>query len=185
MPNEGIRYPVLLEPIEYDGVVEYSATVPDLPGCVAAGDSPEEAMSQVQEAIRGWLAIASQEGLTIPEPRRHSGRFTVRVPSWLHAELDLLADLENVSLNQYVSAVLAEHVGQRGRPSSGTWLWGILNRSETGFRAMGFGNVNGPSFGIVGRTPLPPFPQGESEESSLVSVTGKPRSFTFLSQRGG
>ena len=116
MPSDELRYPVLLERLEYDGEVEYSATVPDLPGCVTAGDSPEDAVSRVQDAIHKWIAEARQRGLLIPEPRRHSGRFTVRVPSWLHAELETLAELENVSLNQYVSSVLAEHVGMRGRP---------------------------------------------------------------------
>ncbi|MCL6596943.1 MAG: type II toxin-antitoxin system HicB family antitoxin [Firmicutes bacterium] len=77
-----IRYPVLLERLEYDGQVEYSATLPDLPGCVAAGDSPEEAVANVRAAIHRWLSDARQRGLPIPEPHRHSGRFTVRVPSW-------------------------------------------------------------------------------------------------------
>jgi antitoxin HicB len=128
VPSDGLRYPVLLERLEYDGEVEYSATVPDLPGCVAAGDSPEEAVASVQDAIQRWIADARQRGLPIPEPRRHSGRFTVRVPSWLHAELETLAELENVSLNQYVSSVLAEHVGTRGRPSH----WRLLGEIARG-----------------------------------------------------
>lgn len=141
MPGDGLRYPVLLERLEYDGVVEYSATVPDLPGCSAAGDSPEEAVASVQEAIQRWLADARQRGLPIPEPRRHSGRFTVRVPSWLHAELETLAELENVSLNQYVSSILAEHVGMRGRLSQWRLLGDLARQAPLGAVPMGHLNA--------------------------------------------
>lgn len=128
MPGDGLRYPILLETLEYDGEVTYSATAPDLPGCVAAGDSPEEALSHVKRAIEIWIADAHEQGLSIPEPRHHSGRFTVRVPSWLHAELEVMAQLENVSLNQYVSSILAEHAGMRKRPSS----WSLRRQWTTG-----------------------------------------------------
>lgn len=45
------------------------ADVPDLKSCSAFGDTPEEALGEVEKAIEGWLAVAREDGLPIPEPR--------------------------------------------------------------------------------------------------------------------
>lgn len=44
------------------------ADVPDLRFCTSHGGTPEEAMENVQEAMRGWLEVAREEGVGIPEP---------------------------------------------------------------------------------------------------------------------
>ncbi|HEX8125290.1 MAG TPA: type II toxin-antitoxin system HicB family antitoxin [Allosphingosinicella sp.] len=44
------------------------ADVPDLRYCSAHGDTPNEALQSVQEAMQGWLEVARDHGLTIPEP---------------------------------------------------------------------------------------------------------------------
>jgi predicted RNase H-like HicB family nuclease len=46
----------------------YIATVPDLRGCSAFGDSPEEAVREVEVAKRLWLESARAHGDPIPEP---------------------------------------------------------------------------------------------------------------------
>ena len=45
------------------------ADVPDLKSCSAFGNSPEEALAEVQVAMKGWLAAAHDAGLAIPKPR--------------------------------------------------------------------------------------------------------------------
>lgn len=50
----------------------FIAEVPDLKGCSAVGDTPEEALKEVQVAIKNWLEIAREKGLPIPEPRREA-----------------------------------------------------------------------------------------------------------------
>ena len=52
---------------EEDGC--YIADIPDLEFCSAHGDTPEEALREVLVAKRGWLEVAEQRGLPIPEPR--------------------------------------------------------------------------------------------------------------------
>jgi predicted RNase H-like HicB family nuclease len=47
----------------------YVADIPDLEYCSALGDSPHEALEQVQIAKSAWLATAREEGRPIPEPR--------------------------------------------------------------------------------------------------------------------
>ena len=45
------------------------ADVPDLKSCSAFGNSPEEALAEVQVAVKAWLAAARDAGLPIPKPR--------------------------------------------------------------------------------------------------------------------
>jgi predicted RNase H-like HicB family nuclease len=45
------------------------ADVPDLRYCSAHGDTPAEAVAQVREAMDGWLQVARERGLPIPERR--------------------------------------------------------------------------------------------------------------------
>lgn len=47
----------------------YVAVVPDLPYCSAWGETYEEALSQVQDAIRGHIKVAQKYGDPFPEPR--------------------------------------------------------------------------------------------------------------------
>ena len=47
----------------------YIADIPDLTGCSAFGETPEEALSQVLEAKRAWLATATAAGKAVPPPR--------------------------------------------------------------------------------------------------------------------
>jgi antitoxin HicB len=90
--------------------------VRELPGCMSEGDTAEEALMMIREAMHLWLEVALEEGDAIPEPRaeeEYSGKFVVRVPRSLHRELVATADREGVSLNQYINVALAESVGRR------------------------------------------------------------------------
>jgi predicted RNase H-like HicB family nuclease len=46
----------------------YSAYVPDLPGCVAAGDTLQDVKDLIREAIALHIAGLREDGLPIPEP---------------------------------------------------------------------------------------------------------------------
>jgi predicted RNase H-like HicB family nuclease len=59
-----MRYAVVIE----KGKDNYSAYVPDLPGCVAVGDTVEEIEREIQEAIEFHLEGMRADGLPIPEP---------------------------------------------------------------------------------------------------------------------
>jgi len=60
-----IRYAVI---IEKAGDCGYGAYVPDLPGCVGMGDTREEIMENIAEAIRFYLEGMKTEGLPISLP---------------------------------------------------------------------------------------------------------------------
>lgn len=44
------------------------ADVPDLRYCSAHGNTPAEALVSLEEAMRGWLEVARDHGMAIPEP---------------------------------------------------------------------------------------------------------------------
>jgi predicted RNase H-like HicB family nuclease len=50
----------------------YVVDVPDLPGCMAHGSTPTEAVAEAELAIDLWLEAARELGRQIPEPTRRS-----------------------------------------------------------------------------------------------------------------
>ena len=69
-----MRYLVILE----QGPSSFGAYVPDLPGCVAVGDTREEVLTLIQEAIEFHLEGLKEEGLSIPRPASSSALVDVR-----------------------------------------------------------------------------------------------------------
>ena len=59
-----MRYAVVIEKAPNN----YSAYVPDLPGCVATGATVAEAEEQIREAIEFHLEGLREEGLPVPPP---------------------------------------------------------------------------------------------------------------------
>ena len=59
-----MRYAIVIEKADNN----YSAYVPDLPGCVATGQTTEETEQQIREAIDLHLRGMREDGLPIPEP---------------------------------------------------------------------------------------------------------------------
>jgi predicted RNase H-like HicB family nuclease len=57
----------------------YSAYVPDLPGCVAAGDTLQDVKDLIREAIALHIAGLREDGLPIPEPSTHVIDIDVKV----------------------------------------------------------------------------------------------------------
>lgn len=47
----------------------FIAEVPELPGCMAHGDTQEEALANIKEAMRLWVDTAREFGDPVPEPR--------------------------------------------------------------------------------------------------------------------
>ena len=46
----------------------FGAWSPDVPGCVALGDTPEEAVAEMREAIQGHLEVLRERGEPVPAP---------------------------------------------------------------------------------------------------------------------
>ena len=65
-----LEYPVVVEPLLPEDGGGFVATVPDLPGCMSDGETPEEALVNVQEAIMAWIEAANDMGHAVPRPTR-------------------------------------------------------------------------------------------------------------------
>jgi antitoxin HicB len=118
-----------------EGNEGWVAEVAELPGCMTQGRTLEEVAGKIRDAMAGWISVALEDGVEIPEPRnRHSfsGRFLLRLPSSLHAELVFEARREGVSLNQYAMSALAGAVGWRGMQANGDGKVGDRARASGG-----------------------------------------------------
>ena len=60
-----MRYAIVLEKLDHN----YSAYVPDLPGCVATGSSLLETENLIRVAIKLHIEGLLEEGLPLPEPK--------------------------------------------------------------------------------------------------------------------
>jgi predicted RNase H-like HicB family nuclease len=70
--------------MEYMAIIEQGeescgAYVPDLPGCVAVGDTQQEVLELIQEAIVLHLEMLRDDGLPIPQPQSVSALVAVAV----------------------------------------------------------------------------------------------------------
>jgi predicted RNase H-like HicB family nuclease len=46
----------------------YLAEAPELPNCFTAGETPEEALALLRDAMAGWFTVAVEHGLPVPDP---------------------------------------------------------------------------------------------------------------------
>src|SRR2546428_834016 len=101
----------------YDMKVSFSkedkgwiATAPELRGCSAFGESAEEALEELEVAIKGWVAVARKHKEALPAAiadKELQGRVLLRLPKALHRQLLEEAADQGVSLNQYILFCLA------------------------------------------------------------------------------
>jgi predicted RNase H-like HicB family nuclease len=55
--------------VHKDEGTSYGVSFPDMPGCISAGDTFEEAVANAAEALAGHLALMRADGDSIPAPR--------------------------------------------------------------------------------------------------------------------
>jgi antitoxin HicB len=112
-----LKYPAVIRKLGPDEGGGVLAEILELPGCVADGETAEEALQNLDDAVAEWIATATELGRPIPEPpevkESYSGKWVQRVPRSLHARLVREAKREGVSLNQLATAFLAEGIGKR------------------------------------------------------------------------
>lgn len=115
----GLDYPVEIRAIPAELGGGYSAAIPFLGRGAfhADGDTPAEALENLQEVKRVVFEDLLEQGKEIPPPpprpedEEYSGRILLRMPKWLHAHVAARAAENGCSINQYMIAALATEVG--------------------------------------------------------------------------
>jgi predicted RNase H-like HicB family nuclease len=97
---------------------DFVATISEFSGCMAHGSTELEALANLSNVRDAWIEMRLDQRLPIPEPATPedalpSGRWVQRVPRSLHLGLARRAKHERVSLNQLVTAMLAEGLSLR------------------------------------------------------------------------
>jgi len=72
-----MKYAVVIE----KGATNYSAYVPDLPGCVAAADTLEEIEKLIRDAIEFHIRGMIEDGFEIPQPVSLAREIEIRQPA--------------------------------------------------------------------------------------------------------
>ena len=70
MTKKGLLYCVNIGPLPADEGGGYFARVPDLPGCMSDGETPEEALENANDAIACWIEAAQELGRPVPPPSK-------------------------------------------------------------------------------------------------------------------
>jgi predicted RNase H-like HicB family nuclease len=92
----------------------YTAVILEFPGCIAQGDTPQEAYERLEDAAKDWIEAALDLRQEIPFPSQSlsfGGKVLLRLPKSLHRQSAIIAEKEGVSLNQFIVSALAERVG--------------------------------------------------------------------------
>ena len=61
------KYEIIIYWSDEDNV--FIAEVPELPGCLAHGDTPDAALANAKEAVELWINTAKEFGDPIPKPK--------------------------------------------------------------------------------------------------------------------
>ena len=88
----------------------FIATCPSFPGLSAFGDTPEDALREVEEVVELYVEEYEEDGVPLPvavEVQSHSGQLRLRLPRSLHAALALRAGEEGVSLNALLISLIS------------------------------------------------------------------------------
>lgn len=79
-----------------------------LKGCVGQGETPQEAILELEANEQDWITTAKEVGIPVPAipveaSQEYSGKLTVRIAPGVHRDAAQIAKAEKISLTQYIS----------------------------------------------------------------------------------
>lgn len=103
--------PYTIEITPDDGV--FFIKIKELPGCISQGNTIQEALEMIDDAMNCWLEAALEDIDIIPLPESmqectYSGKISLRMPKSLHKKVSSEAKKEGVSINSYIVTCLTE-----------------------------------------------------------------------------
>ena len=106
-------YALTIDPLPEEEGGGYLVSLPDLPGCIADGETIDTAIAEARDAFTAWALAEREDRGELPAPKTYSGQFVQRLPKTLHMRLAKRAASEGVSLNQLAATLLAQGLGPK------------------------------------------------------------------------
>ena len=106
-------YQFTVRPLSKEEGGGYLVEYPDIPGCMSDGETIEEAIANGREALRDCVAVFHESGRKVPKPGIEAAQWRQRLPRTLYSKLTVQAEKEGVSINSFVTAIIAEAIGAR------------------------------------------------------------------------
>lgn len=107
------EYQFTVRPLSKEEGGGYLVEYPDIPGCISDGETIEEAIANGREALRDCVAVFHESGRKVPKPGIEAAQWRQRLPRTLYSKLTVQAEKEGVSINSFVTAIIAEAIGAR------------------------------------------------------------------------
>lgn len=118
--------------VEIDTDGSASGYFPDVPGCIFAGDTPEETIKDAQSALEAHFELMAEKGMAIPESSdswhlsmspEHGSGVDVMDGRWVYIEIDITRYLGkteriNITMPHLLIEKIDKAVGQNSRYSS-------------------------------------------------------------------
>ena len=111
----GLQYTMTIKYCEDQGGY-YMASYIELPDLTMTGATPEEAVKELLVEKPEWFEICLKLGIEIPMPvenKKYSGKIALRMSPSMHAAISRIAELEGISLNQYMVIAIAQAIGHK------------------------------------------------------------------------
>ncbi len=108
-------YTHVVRPLTAEEGGGFLISFPELSGCISDGETIEEAIHNGRDAFACYISALIDMGREIPAPVNNaelSGKFVVRLPKSLHAQLANRSKREGVSLNTLIVSYVAAGVAQ-------------------------------------------------------------------------
>lgn len=111
----GLPYVIELIQIPESEGGGFSASMPEFGrfAIVGDGDTPQEAIDNLNALKKEHFSEYLEKGIQIPEPKKEedfSGKFVLRISPVQHMRLNEEAKKAEISLNNYIKAILEEHI---------------------------------------------------------------------------
>jgi predicted HicB family RNase H-like nuclease len=114
-----LDYPLEVQKINEEDSFYYVVTIPYLGKgtFTAMGESIQEAVESLTQLKEYLFELMISKGKEIPEPPKNdledfSGKFSLRIPKYLHQELKETAEEQNVSLNEWINHLLVNNLNK-------------------------------------------------------------------------
>ena len=106
-------YQFTVRPLSKEEGGGYLVEYPDIPGCMSDGETIEEAIVNGKEALRDCIDVFRESGRRLPKPGVEAAQWRQRLPRTLYSKLTRQAASEGVSINSFVTAIIAEAIGSK------------------------------------------------------------------------